>query len=87
MRDDAFSTTAAAVEITTADGKVHKVSQPAARGSADNPMSDRDLEDKLRMAAVGAIPGNDITPLIEAIWHLDASEDISGLAALSVPRA
>ena len=87
LRDEAFPTTSAAVEITTADGKVHKVAQAAARGSADNPMSDRDLEDKLRTAAANAIAGRDIEPLIGAIWQLDAREDISGLALLSTPRA
>jgi 2-methylcitrate dehydratase PrpD len=87
LRDEAFPTTSAAVEITTADGKVHKVAQAAARGSADNPMSDRDLEDKLRTAAANAIAGCDIEPLIGAVWQLDAREDISGLALLSTPRA
>jgi len=87
VRDEAFKPTSAAVEITTADGKVHKLMQAAARGSADNPMSDRDLEDKLRMAAQTAIPGKDVAPLIAAIWQLDGSDDISGLAPLSVPRA
>jgi 2-methylcitrate dehydratase PrpD len=87
LRDEAFPTTSAAVEITTADGKVHKVAQAAARGSADNPMSDKSLEDKLRSAAASAIPGRDIEPLIEAIWQLDVREDISGLAPLSTPRA
>jgi 2-methylcitrate dehydratase PrpD len=87
LRDEAFPTTSAAVEITTADGKVHKVAQAAARGSADNPMSDRDLEDKLRTAAANAIAGRDIEPLIGAVWQLDAREDISGLALLSTPRA
>jgi 2-methylcitrate dehydratase PrpD len=87
LRDEAFPTTSAAVEIATADGKVHKVAQAAARGSADNPMSDRDLEDKLRTAAANAIAGCDIEPLIGAVWQLDAREDISGLALLSTPRA
>src|SRR3954469_12615048 len=41
-RDSALSTIAAAVDITTADGKVHQLSQPAARGSDVNPMSDTD---------------------------------------------
>ncbi len=49
-------------------------------------MSDEDLEAKLRTAAAGAIPRNDVAPLIEAIWQLDKSEDISGLASLTVPR-
>jgi 2-methylcitrate dehydratase PrpD len=87
QRDEAFPTISATVEITTADGKVHKVSQPAARGSEGNPMSDQDLEAKLRMAAKNAIPTKDVTPLIEAIWQFDRSEDISGLAPMTVPRA
>jgi 2-methylcitrate dehydratase PrpD len=86
VRDEGFPTTSAAVAITTADGKTHRVSEAAARGSEANPMSDRDLEDKLRLAAAGAIPGNDIAPLIEGIWQLDESGDISGLASLTVPR-
>jgi 2-methylcitrate dehydratase PrpD len=86
VRDEGFPTTSAAVAITTADGKTHRVSQAAARGSEANPMSDKDLEDKLRLAAAGAIPGNDIAPLIEGIWQLDESGDISGLASLTVPR-
>jgi 2-methylcitrate dehydratase PrpD len=86
LRDERFPTTSAAVEITTADGKSHRVSTEAARGSEANPMSDRDLEDKLRTAATGAIPGNDIAPLIGAIWQLDDSKDIAKLASLTVPR-
>src|SRR5579863_6685177 len=79
-RDESFATTAAAVEIVTADGKLHKLSQTAARGSDANPMSDRDLEDKLRAAATAWNPQHDIAPLIEAIWRLDESEDVSTLA-------
>jgi 2-methylcitrate dehydratase PrpD len=85
-RDESFSTVAAAVEITTTDGKVHKVSQQAARGSDANPMSDVDLEEKLRAAAAQWNPRHDVTPLVEAIWRLDESEDVSRLAALTVPR-
>jgi 2-methylcitrate dehydratase PrpD len=85
LRDDSFPITSAAAEIATAGGKTHKVSEHAARGSVGNPMSDQDLADKLRSAAKGAIPNNNVTPLIEAIWQLDEAEDISGLAPLTVP--
>jgi 2-methylcitrate dehydratase PrpD len=85
-RDERFATVAAAVEIATADGKLHKLSQAAARGSDLNPMSDNDLEDKLRTAAAGWDSHHDIAPLIDAIWDLDNAEDISKLAALAVPR-
>ncbi len=85
-RDEAFATVAAVVEIATADGKTHKLSTKAARGSDGNPMSDKDIEDKLRDAAAAAVPHNDVAALIAAIWALDKSEDISKLAALTVPR-
>jgi 2-methylcitrate dehydratase PrpD len=85
-RDGAFSTIAAAVEITTADGTVHQLSQAAARGSDVNPMSDSELEQKLRTSAAGWEPGYDASPLISAIWALDHSADVSGLASLAVPR-
>jgi len=84
--DAAVATVAAAVDITTADGAVHKLTQAAARGSDANPMSDRDLEDKLRDAAAGWNPRHDIAPLIGAIWHVDDSDDVSKLAAMTVPR-
>jgi 2-methylcitrate dehydratase PrpD len=84
-RDASVATTAAAVKIATADGKVYELSQRAARGSDTNPMSDRDLEDKLRAAADGWFPRHDIVDLIDAIWRVDESADVSRLAALTVP--
>jgi 2-methylcitrate dehydratase PrpD len=85
-RDESFATTAAAVEIATGEGKVHKLHQRAARGSDDNPMTDRDLEDKLRESAAHAIPRNDVTALMEAIWTLDDCADIAKVTALAVPQ-
>jgi 2-methylcitrate dehydratase PrpD len=85
-RDESFATVAAAVEIATADGKLHKLSQAAARGSDANPMSDRDLEDKLRGAAADWDPRRDVAPLIAAIWALDKNNDVAKLAALAVPQ-
>ena len=87
LRDESFSTIAAAVEITTADGRTHKLTQAAARGSDVNPLSDHELEDKLRSAAAGWNSRYDATPLIDAIWTVDESTDVSGLASLTVPVA
>jgi 2-methylcitrate dehydratase PrpD len=84
--DDAFSTISADVDITTADGVTHQLSQPAARGSDVNPLSDAELEEKLRTAAAAWDPRHDISPLISAIWSLDGSADVSGLASLAVPK-
>jgi 2-methylcitrate dehydratase PrpD len=87
VRDETFSTIAAAVEITCADGAVHQLVQLAARGSDVNPMSDADLEQKLRTVASSWNPKHDVGPLIDAVWSLDKSDDVSRLASLAVPAA
>src|SRR5262249_32637336 len=86
LRDEAVSTIAAAVEIRTADGTRYRLSQSAARGSDVNPMSDSDLEAKLRTVAAGWNPKADVTPLIDAIWTIDESTDVSRLASLVLPQ-
>src|ERR1700749_4404883 len=68
VSDPSFSTIGGAVEVTTSDGIVHRLSQTAARGSDVNPMSDRGLEQKLKTAAAGL--NLDATPLIDAVWKL-----------------
>ena len=83
VRDERFSTVAAAVEITTADGQTFKLEQPAARGSDANPLSDSDLEQKLRAAASLWDPRYDVAPLIDAIWNVETSADVSTLVSLT----
>jgi hypothetical protein len=83
--DPAISTVAIAVDIM-ASGTTYHLTQQAARGSDRNPMSDKDLEDKLRISAAGWDPRHDIAPLIDAVWALETSADVSGLASLAVPR-
>jgi 2-methylcitrate dehydratase PrpD len=85
VRDETFSTIAAAVEITSADGTLHRLAQSAARGSDVNPMSDADLEQKLRTVAASWNLKADVGPLIGAVWSLDKSDDVSRLASLAVP--
>ena len=48
-------------------------------------MSDSDIEAKLRSAATGWDPHYDVAPLVDAIWALDNSADVSRLASLAVP--
>jgi len=83
--DPAISTVAVAVDIM-ASGTTYHLTQQAARGSDRNPMSDKDLEDKLRICAAGWEPRHDIAPLIDAVWALETSADVTGLASLAVPR-
>jgi hypothetical protein len=50
-------------------------------------MSDRDIEDKLRAIAAAWCPGHDVAPLIDSVWTLERSNDVSHLLALAVPRS
>jgi 2-methylcitrate dehydratase PrpD len=82
----ALSTIAAEMDVVTADGTTHTVSTQAARGSAANPLTDAEIEDKLRSEADGWQKGHDIQPLIDAVWSVDRSPDVSALAQLAIPR-
>jgi 2-methylcitrate dehydratase PrpD len=86
VRDPAIPVAAAAVDLCTSDGQQHRLSVSAARGSAANPMSDRDLEDKLRAIAQDWRPGYDVQPLIDAVWVLEQCEDVASVLAMTAPR-
>jgi len=83
--DERLSTIAAEMDIWTADGKKHALATQAARGSSSNPLKDAEIEAKLRHEARRWEPDHDIQPLIDAVWALDRSEDVSSLLALAVP--
>lgn len=84
--DPAISTIAAEVDLWTTDGRKHSVSTRAARGSTANPLTDSDIERKLIDEARSWRADHDVRPLIDAVWTLDTSADVSGLAGMTVPR-
>jgi 2-methylcitrate dehydratase PrpD len=84
--DPTISTIAVEMEFRTADGKTHSVSTKAARGSSANPLKDAEIEQKLLDEAKSWRPAHDVRPLIDAVWALDKSGDVSKLAAMTVPR-
>ena len=83
--DPKISTIAAEMDLFTSDGKTHSLSTKAARGSSANPLSDTEIETKLREEAASWRSGHDIQPLIDAVWSLDKSPDVSTLAKMTVP--
>jgi 2-methylcitrate dehydratase PrpD len=84
--DPAISTIAAEMDFFTADGTKHSVATQAARGSSSNPMTDTEIEDKLRAEAGRWQADHDIQPLIDAVWTLEKSGDVSNLATMTVPH-
>ena len=83
--DPAIPTIAAQVDIFTTDGGAHHVATQAARGSSANPLTDGEIERKLRDEAKGWAPAHDVQALIDAVWALDRSDDASAVLALSRP--
>jgi 2-methylcitrate dehydratase PrpD len=83
--DPKISTIAVEADFFTKDGKKHHMTTQAARGSAANPLKDKEIEQKLRDEARSWSANHDIQKLIDAVWSLDRSDDVSGLARLAVP--
>lgn len=84
FRDDPARDVASAnVVIRTRDGTEHRAEVAAARGSQRNPLSDAELETKLRtLARHGRFEGG-VEALIGAIWSLDALEDADEVMRLA----
>jgi 2-methylcitrate dehydratase PrpD len=70
------------IEIYTKDGKVFKGEMYYAKGSAKNPFSDEEVNDKFRGLAVPVIGKERTEKVIKMIENLESVNDISELAAL-----
>jgi 2-methylcitrate dehydratase PrpD len=55
----------------------------AARGGASNPLTDADIETKVKELASRAGFKEDVDRLIEAVWMLDTLEDAGIIARLA----
>jgi len=80
--DAALPVGAATVVITTRDGRSLSATVTHPRGSIAQPLSDRDIEDKVR-ALGGAC--RDIDAVIDLIWRLDELANLAPLWALLRP--
>jgi hypothetical protein len=55
----------------------------AARGSRENPLSDRQLEEKLIDAAARSRWTGDSSRLIDALWRIEDHQDASDIVRLA----
>ena len=78
--DPALAEIAARVVVTLNDGRVLEQHVERVVGSAENPMSDRDLETKVRGLGDGVLPAARIDELIALIWR---AEELPNAAALA----
>ena len=84
-RDETVEVAAAALHILTKDGGSRIVSVRAARGSLARPLTDREIEEKLRSLATSWCATHSIEPVIDSIWALDHAGDASLPMRLTVP--
>ena len=75
---------AAHVTITLADGRALTSSVAQGRGTPQRPMSDADIEAKVRALARHGCPGLDPARLIDAVWSLDRAADAGAIMRLAV---
>ena len=73
--DIRFAVESARVTVHLSDGAALAVDIDMARGSTGRPMSDSDIEQKVRTLCAGGGAGIDPQPLIDAVWSIDASFD------------
>jgi 2-methylcitrate dehydratase PrpD len=84
--DDSIPVEGAIVVVETKAGERLQAHVKAARGSLDKPLSDREIEAKVRDLANLGGSGIDVSPLIEAVWALDKTDDAGKIMRLTTPR-
>jgi 2-methylcitrate dehydratase PrpD len=81
--DERCPVEAAIVTVRTTEGATHTQRIDQALGSLERPLSDRDLERKVRDLAELGGRGVDVDRLIDAVWSLDRSADVGQLLAFA----
>ena len=82
--DETYSVDSATVRILFDDGTVIREHVQSAKGSVSNPLTDSELEDKLRTLCCHSAIDTDPARLIEQVWVLDDLDDVSGVMRLAV---
>lgn len=77
--DASFAVEAATVRVYLQHGQILEVAIDIARGARAKPLSDQDIENKVRALCAYGGSGCDPEPLIEAVWSMDRAEDVGQL--------
>lgn len=86
VRDDSLPMGAARIVVRMTDGAEHQTTVLHARGSLEKPLSDADIEAKVRELAAHAGTGLDASPIIAGVWGLDRAPGVGQLMAAAATR-
>jgi 2-methylcitrate dehydratase PrpD len=84
--DASFSVDAARVMVRMAGKPALDVLVESASGSLKKPLTDRALEDKIRTLCAYGKSGCEPAPLIDALWAVEASDDVSTILRLAAGK-
>ncbi|HVZ43592.1 MAG TPA: MmgE/PrpD family protein [Ramlibacter sp.] len=84
--DASLGVESASVRLILANGKEVARGIASARGSLAVPLTDAELESKLRELCRWGASGCEADPLIDALWSLDGRSDAGAVAALAAGR-
>ena len=71
-------------EITTKDGRRFEKRVDNPHGFYDDPLTDKELEDKFREMAIKCMDDKQIQSIFDIVWNLENLDDINKLTALMV---
>jgi 2-methylcitrate dehydratase PrpD len=74
-----------AVAVEMADGTVHRVQSDHPKGSFENPLTRKEVEDKFRVYAKGRLPASAIDEVIAAVNGLEHLPSVSALMDMLSP--
>jgi 2-methylcitrate dehydratase PrpD len=81
--DPSYPVEAARVTVRLSSGKECAYKVDNARGSSTNPLTDRDLEQKLRDLIEFGKSSADASALIDAVWSIDSNPDAASVIRLA----
>ena len=71
------------VSLRTTSGDLLSAHIAHARGSLARPLSDRELEEKLRELASYGAPSVDAKRLIQSLWQIDQTDDAAAVMRIA----
>ena len=81
--DPVLAVGAARVCVRMTGGKIFNTQVVHARGSLERPMTDAEIESKVRSLAALGFPACDVDRVVDAVWELERMKDVGELVRLA----
>lgn len=86
VSDESIGLQSCVVTLQHRDGRTLSSSVSQARGSLENPLTDKEIEEKFERLTDETISRTQREALVDAIWSLEEQSSVSRLLPLTIPR-